>query len=107
MASLNFSLTSPFMLSSSTTNLQHRSHCKIFTTLRSSYATPNSWQNMQIICMAPKEEKMTRRSPLDFPIVSMLLRLLLFAFIQALVYAFISCCSASVKVYEGKYELRC
>lgn len=27
----------------------------------------------QIVCMAPEEEKLTRRNPLDFPIVSVLL----------------------------------
>ena len=90
MTSLSLSLTSRFMLSSSTTNLWHRIRRKIFTTLRPSYATPNSLRNKQIICMAPKDEKMTRDSPLDFPIVSLLLHLLLFASIQALVYARIS-----------------
>ena len=98
MASLTFSLTSPFTLSSSTSNLRQRSRRRISTTLRPPYATPNSWRHRYIICMAPEEEKMTRRSPLDFPIVSLLLLLLLFASIQALVYAFISCCLASVKV---------
>lgn len=28
--------------------------------------------HMQVICMAPEEEKLTRRNPLDFPIVSAL-----------------------------------
>ncbi|OVA20358.1 hypothetical protein BVC80_157g176 [Macleaya cordata] len=27
-----------------------------------------SHRKMQVVCMAPEEEKMTRRSPLDFPI---------------------------------------
>ena len=33
----------------------------------------------QIVCMAPEEEKMTRRSPLDFPIVCLSLILFLYA----------------------------
>ncbi|KAJ9692381.1 hypothetical protein PVL29_011437 [Vitis rotundifolia] len=68
MASLSLSLSSPFTLSSSTTNLRQRSRRRISTTLRPPSISPNSWRHRHIICMAPEEEKMTRRSPLDFPI---------------------------------------
>ena len=34
--------------------------------------TSYSVRKRHVVCMAPEEEKMTRRSPLDFPIVSLL-----------------------------------
>ena len=107
MASLSLSLSSPFTLSSSTTNLRQRSRRRISTTLRPPAISHNSWRHRHIICMAPEEEKMTRRSPLDFPIVSLLLHLFLLGSIQALVYALINYCLATEKAWERKTNLGC
>lgn len=75
---LNRSGSPPAPTSSSSPSCSVRFTCSISPTTRTfafmrptTLSSSSSRRSSQIVRMAPEEEKMTRRSPLDFPIVSL------------------------------------